>query len=100
MRDRTQSYVEDIAAEQEVSEIDLPQVKAGLDVGRRKMEEMLGHAKVEAPEAKAEAAEESCPFKDNAGGQEEEAAEEDVPKKPQMMNEVGLMSARQELRKN
>ncbi|MDK1020064.1 MAG: universal stress protein, partial [Candidatus Hydrogenedentes bacterium] len=48
MRDRTQDYVEDYAAEQGVAEIDLPQVKGGLEIGRKKMEEMLGHAKAQA----------------------------------------------------
>jgi len=99
MRDRTQGYVEDIAAEQGVSEIDMPQVKGGLDVGRRKMEEMLGHAKIQAPETKAEAGEEVCPVNVQADGQEEEAAA-DAPKNPQMMNEVGLMSAMEDLRKS
>jgi hypothetical protein len=100
MRDRTQTYVEDIAAEQGVSEIDLPQVKGGLDIGRKKMEEMLGQAKAQAPDNNAGSGAEGCPANEKTNGQEEANATDDVPKNPKMMNEVGLMSEMENLRKN
>ncbi len=100
MRDRTQGYVEDLAAEREVENIDMALVKAGLDVGRRKMEEMMGTADTPAQDKKEETGEESCPFKAQRDVQEEAAATEEAPKKLKMMNEVGLMSAMEDLRKN
>ena len=100
MRDRTQGYVEDLAAEKGVANIDMALVKAGLAVGRDKMEEMMGNAAAPAQDKNTEASGETCPAKERDDGQEEADAQKNKPGKLKMMNEVGLMPAMEELRKD
>ena len=97
MRDRTQNYVEDLAAERGVTEIDMPLVKDGLEVGRRKMEEMMGGAGTPVQAQETEAVGESCPAREKDS--EEAVTSQDKPAVLEMLNEVGLMPAMEELRK-
>lgn len=72
MRNKSQGYVETLAKERGVREIDLALVEAGLEVGRKEMERMMGNfAPVAAP------------------------AGPDTPRDIESMNEVGLLTKTQ-----
>ncbi len=80
MRNKAQGYVEDLAAERGATEIDLELVEAGLQVGRKKMEQMVGGSGAQAQGAPLDA------------GSSSDGIEP--------MNEVGLMSAMEEYRES
>lgn len=119
MRDKTQGRIEELAAEREVTGIDLELVEEGIEHGRQMMAEMMGQYQAQPPEGSARAAEngashdngatsqaklhdgsngavDTCPV-DHAAGAEakaEEATPEPAPAPVSGMalNEVSVMS--------
>ena len=84
MRQRTQTRVEELAAERAVATIDLGLVEDGIEAGRRMMAEMIAGYQ----EARADAPATSGNGKPRASGE------------PLYLNEVGLMSALDARRRN
>jgi len=101
MRDKTQTRIEELAAERAAEEIDLQLVEDGIEHGRRMMAEMLGQASAQkeaAAKASGEngakghgAAEEAetCPVDHETQAETEEGAE--APPK-MALNEVSVMT--------
>lgn len=94
MRNKTQSRVEELAAERDAETIDLELVEAGIESGRKMMEEMVADYKAQvAGAASADAgAEEECP----AAGESDPIAEgesgaETRSEQTYTMNEVGTI---------
>ena len=102
MRDRTQTGIEEIAREQGKTTIDLKLVEAGLELGRKRMREML--SAVTFPEGKGSV---SSPHGDSAAAPETASArcpalEKQVRQEAEehSLNEVGTMSELAALRKH
>jgi nucleotide-binding universal stress UspA family protein len=91
MRDKTQERTERLARERDLHTVDLGLLEAGIDVGRRMMEELLNGQGGE-PRPEAQAAKGRCPMSgamDGATSTRVPAGENGGP----ALNEVGLMSA-------
>ncbi len=112
MRDRTQERVELVAREKHVSQIGIRTVEEGIELGRELMEQMIAAyeigkgdgtqaTEVAEAETKAAAAAGRCPFSAlaEAGASEAQVKAAKDAKAGAYLNEVGLMSALDEKRK-
>jgi len=101
MRDRTQSRIEELAAERRAEIIDLALVEDGIEHGRRMMAEMLGQMEAGKKEGNGAAAGEAnggspaaqgetCPVAHEADAPARRGATDDHPRLA--LNEVSVMS--------
>ena len=91
MRSKTQGYVEDLAAERGAAQIDLQLVEAGLQIGLKKMEVMVGGFNAQA---------QGAPVDDGSNSEDKAVALQEAAKDIELMNEVGLMSAMESYRES
>lgn len=97
MRDRTQRRVEELAAEKDVSEIDLALVEEGIEHGKRMMAEMLGQVEKEKAE-KAGRAQETGSQTATPSQDRSAASDEETP--PMALNEVSVMAEMEKKRQD